>query len=239
MHMPAISARASIYATECKRRAPRLTVLPQGTRHPLLQHVARTGVRLRAPTRRKPVNNARVAGAGGAQALSHSLGGEDHSPCHGIQRRCCGHCPGPWRLSPRRQPRAATAPPRQRATCGAASAHALVALALGPETTLCHDTTGTAVVWGRVASGVCKFYAALPARSWLWLGNAGLAPLRTAYRASTDILKVTFFTVHQAVPYKVHLVYVSTSLQLYRTKVVGRTRLLHTHALSNRRSSII
>jgi hypothetical protein len=60
MHMPAISARAPIYATECKRRAPRLTVLPQGTRHPLLQHVARTGVRLRAPTRRKPVNNARV-----------------------------------------------------------------------------------------------------------------------------------------------------------------------------------
>jgi hypothetical protein len=58
--MPAISARAPIYATECKRRAPRLTVLPQGTRHPLLQHVARTGVRLRAPTRRKPVNNARV-----------------------------------------------------------------------------------------------------------------------------------------------------------------------------------
>ena len=31
MRMPAISARAHIYATECKRRAPRLTVLPQGT----------------------------------------------------------------------------------------------------------------------------------------------------------------------------------------------------------------
>jgi hypothetical protein len=60
MRLPAISARAHIYATECKRRAPRLTVLPHGMRHPHLQRVARTGVRLRAPTRRKPVNNARA-----------------------------------------------------------------------------------------------------------------------------------------------------------------------------------
>ena len=156
-----------------------------------------------------------VAGAGGAQALSHSLGGEDHSPCHVIQRRCCacGHYPGPWRLSPRRQPRAATAPPRQRATCGAASAHALVALALGPETTLCHHSARTArlssVVWGRVACAAgCASELCVAGH------NAGLAPLRTAYgyRATTDILKVTFFTVHHAVPYKVHLVYVSTSL---------------------------
>ena len=132
MRLPAISARAHIYATECKRRAPRLTVLPHGMRHPHLQRVARTGVRLRAPSRRKPVNNARVAGAGGAQALSHSLGGGGHSPCHGIQRCCCGHCPGPWRLSSRRQLRAATAPPRQRATCAATSAHAR---RFGPETT--------------------------------------------------------------------------------------------------------
>ena len=73
-----------------------------------------------------------VAGAGGAQALSHILGGGGHSPCHGIQRCCCGHCPGPWRLSSRRQLRAATAPPRQRATCAAASAHAR---RFGPETT--------------------------------------------------------------------------------------------------------
>ena len=65
MRMPVISARAHIYATECKRRTPRLTVIPHDTRHLLLQHVARAGVRLRAPTRRKPVNNARVAGQEG------------------------------------------------------------------------------------------------------------------------------------------------------------------------------
>ena len=66
MRMPAISARAHIYATECKRRTPRLTVIPHhDTRHLLLQHVGRAGVRLRAPTRRKPVNNARVAGQEG------------------------------------------------------------------------------------------------------------------------------------------------------------------------------
>ena len=44
MRMPVISARAHIYATECKRRTPRLTVIPHDTRHLLLQHVARAGV---------------------------------------------------------------------------------------------------------------------------------------------------------------------------------------------------
>ena len=122
MRMPAISARAHIYATECKRRAPRLTVLPQGTRHPLLQHVARAGVRLRAPTRRKPVNNARVAGAGGAQALSHSLGRENCCPC-GIQKLVFCPCPDPQQPSSRWLPRAATAPRRRHPTRATISAH--------------------------------------------------------------------------------------------------------------------